>query len=238
MLRPRDKDKDFIAVIDCETTGLGKTDRIIEIAVLFVDITSGNLGDVGTFTTLINPECDVGPTHIHKITNEMAACAPTFDQVAGPLAEALDGTILAAHNLPFDGRMLQQDFKRVGVNFSKGWGICTYQLTGLSLSEACKEFGITQTGAHIALGDAIATAELMALLIAGTEIEGDYATATNYEHLLPSNHKPVDRLQAKEEARKQGREARRQERSVRRQERSERKQERAARRQERRNRRK
>ncbi len=205
MLKPKQEDEEFIAVIDCETTGLGKTDRIVEIAVLFFDITSGQLGSMESFTTLINPECDVGPTHIHKITNEMAACAPTFDQIAGSLAAALDGTILAAHNLPFDGRMLKQDFERVGVNFSKGWGICTYQLTKMKLSEACREFGIAHTSAHSALGDAIATAELMAHLVVGKEIEGDYASATNYEHLLPSNYKPMDRRQALREARSRGR---------------------------------
>ena len=139
----------------------------------------------------------------------MAALAPTFGQIAGSLAAALDGTILAAHNLPFDGRMLQQDFARVGADFSKGWGICTYQLTKLKLGEACKKFGVEHVGSHSALGDVLATTELMAKLIAGEEISCDFASVENYDHLTPSQFKPLDRGQAARQTRSRTRGGRR-----------------------------
>jgi DNA polymerase III epsilon subunit-like protein len=54
------------AVVDVETTGLfHRIDRIIEIAVIRVD---GNGNLVDEYVTLVNPNRDLGPTHIHGIT--------------------------------------------------------------------------------------------------------------------------------------------------------------------------
>ena len=46
-------------VIDCETTGLGRHDRIVEIAALTLDPKTWELVD--EYDTLINPERDLGP---------------------------------------------------------------------------------------------------------------------------------------------------------------------------------
>ena len=55
-----------LVVIDCETTGLGSNDRIIEIAVLTLDPRTWEPTD--EYETLINPERDIGPVGIHGIT--------------------------------------------------------------------------------------------------------------------------------------------------------------------------
>lgn len=46
-------------VIDCETTGLGKYDRVLEVAA--VTVNSDTLEVVDEYDTLINPQRDVGP---------------------------------------------------------------------------------------------------------------------------------------------------------------------------------
>ena len=54
------------AALDFETTGLfpQKHDRVIEIGMVLLD-KHGNVE--GEWASLINPERDVGPTHIHGI---------------------------------------------------------------------------------------------------------------------------------------------------------------------------
>ena len=106
-----------LVVIDCETTGLGSNDRIIEIAVLTLDPRTWEPTD--EYETLINPERDVGPVGIHGITASMVEAAPTFPEIITTLAHRLHGAILIAHNLSFDARMLGYEFKRLGVDFGR-----------------------------------------------------------------------------------------------------------------------
>ena len=121
-----------LVVIDCETTGLGSNDRIIEIAVLTLDPRTWEPTD--EYETLINPERDVGPVDIHGITASMVEAAPTFPEIITTLAHRLHGAILIAHNLSFDARMLGYEFKRRGVDFDAGSGLCTYRATGSKLN--------------------------------------------------------------------------------------------------------
>ena len=69
------------AVVDLETTGVYPSkDRIIEVAVVHLDV-SGQL--IGEFSTLIDPHRDVGPTHIHGITAADVMGAPGFPPRSG-----------------------------------------------------------------------------------------------------------------------------------------------------------
>ncbi len=147
-----------LTVIDCETTGLGRQDRIVEIAVVTLDSQTWEPTD--EYDTLINPERDVGPVGVHGITATMVEAAPMFAEVAAALRRRLHGSILVAHNLPFDTRMLRQEFDRLGVAFSAGAGLCTFRATGEKLIAACQRFGIRLNNQHRALADARATATL------------------------------------------------------------------------------
>ena len=109
-------------VIDTETTGLGKSDRIVEIAAITIDPKTGEIID--EFETLVNPQRDIGPTSIHGITPSMVEAAPTFDEIATALARRLTGAILAGHNLSFDVRMLFQEYGRLNSSFDAGHGRC------------------------------------------------------------------------------------------------------------------
>jgi DNA polymerase III epsilon subunit-like protein len=63
-------------VVDLETTGLfpQQHDRIVEIAI----VTVSDAGHIEQeWSTLVNPQRDVGPTHIHGITAREVLDAPT-----------------------------------------------------------------------------------------------------------------------------------------------------------------
>ena len=163
-----------LVVIDCETTGLGSNDRIIEIAVLTLDPRTWEPTD--EYETLINPERDVGPVGIHGITASMVEAAPTFPEIITTLAHRLHGAILIAHNLSFDARMLGYEFKRLGVDFDAGSGLCTYRATGSKLITACRRYEIKLSNQHRALADARATAALARKIFANAETNLGAAT--------------------------------------------------------------
>ncbi len=145
-------------VVDVETTGFGRYDRLVEIAAVTLD--PKTLETIEEYDTLINPERDVGPTGVHGITAAMVEAAPTFTEIIAAVAGRLQGAVLIAHNLAFDKRMLLQEFDRGGVAIDPGDGLCTYRATKKKLCLACDEHNIPLTCHHRALADAQATAEL------------------------------------------------------------------------------
>lgn len=97
------------AIIDTETTGFGTKDRLVEIAVVVVE----GREIVLEWETLINPERDISNSSIHGITPELVSLAPTFSEIESDLSRLIDGTVMVAHNLSFDQRMIEQEFKRI-----------------------------------------------------------------------------------------------------------------------------
>lgn len=87
------------SVVDIETTGLHRTDRIVEVAVISAD---GSGRPVKVWETLVNPERRPGPTHVHGIEPTECAKAPSFRQIARDLHDRLTGSVLIGHNLQFD----------------------------------------------------------------------------------------------------------------------------------------
>lgn len=146
-------------VIDCETTGLGKYDRVLEVAAVTIDSTT--LEVIDEYDTLVNPQRDVGPVNIHGITASMVELAPSFDEIAGSLASRISGNVLVAHNLSFDVRMLRNEYDRLQVTLDDGRGICTLANTHEKLHLACARHGISISHQHRALADARATAALL-----------------------------------------------------------------------------
>lgn len=145
-------------VVDVETTGFGRSDKIVEIAAITLDSATWEMID--EYDTLINPERDVGPTGVHGITASMVEAAPTFSDVIAAIAARLQGAVLIAHNLAFDARMLRYEFERRGIAIDPGAGLCTYLATRKKLVLACEELDIPLSQQHRALADARATAEL------------------------------------------------------------------------------
>lgn len=157
------------AVIDVETTGFrtSEEDRIAEIGVIHLT----HEGRVtGEWTTLVNPERDLGPEHVHGITSDDAGRAPTFEEIAGSLATLLRGRVPVAHNLAFDARFVSYEFRRLGVEvpLDHRLGVCTmiwaaHYLPGdpRTLDACCAVAGVPLDGHHEALPDARAAAGLL-----------------------------------------------------------------------------
>jgi DNA polymerase-3 subunit epsilon len=131
------------AVVDVETTGLNpyRHDRIVEIAVLLV---SSDGSVVREFASVINPERDVGPTHIHGLSAGDVLQAPLFSEVATPLLEVLRPSVaIVGHNARFDLSFLSLEFQRLGVEFPHCEVVDTMHMSrGGSLAACCACHGI------------------------------------------------------------------------------------------------
>lgn len=154
-------DKLEYAVVDVETTGFGNRDRIIEIGVVLLD---HRLRVIDEYETLIDPERDLGPTHVHGISPKMISMAPTFGEVASAIAKRISNRVVVAHNLIFEERMLRLEFERIRATFDPGEGICTLKLTKQKLPTACQMLGVKPPRHHRALADARASAGLLKAL--------------------------------------------------------------------------
>ncbi len=163
----------MFAIIDIETCG-GKFDyrrgRIIEISILLHD----GLTVTDKFTTLINPECHIGPAfrNITGITDEMVAGAPRFCEVAKKIVELTENRIFVGHNVKFDYGFVRDEFAHLGYAYRRDT-LCTVRLSrklmprlaSYSLGKLCASLNIPIEGRHRAEGDATATAKLLDHLI-------------------------------------------------------------------------
>ncbi|KIQ64554.1 DNA polymerase III subunit epsilon [Kitasatospora griseola] len=153
------------AVVDVETTGLGRTDRVISAGVYQLD-PDGEVTD--HWYTLVNPERDPGPIWIHGLTSEVLAGAPTFPEVADEFAERLRDRVMVAHNALFDWNMISREFSRAGLRAPVEQRLCTMVLArdlrlplpNGKLSSLAAHFGVSQRQAHHALDDARVLAEV------------------------------------------------------------------------------
>jgi DNA polymerase-3 subunit epsilon len=161
----------MFAIVDIETTGGSPvTSRITEIAIFLFD----GKEVVDEFTSLINPECYIPPniTRLTGITNEMVANAPRFYEVARRIVEITEGATFVAHNVTFDYKFIQTEFKRLGYDYNRPT-LCTVRLSrkhmpgypSYSLGSICDNLGISINGRHRAAGDALATVKLFQELL-------------------------------------------------------------------------
>lgn len=155
-----------ITIVDIETTGGSpRYDRIVEIGM--VQLENGIV--IRQFQKLINPERNIPENviFIHGITNETVAKAPTFNEIAGDIAEFLADSIFVAHAVQFDYGFIKAEMERAGYSFHMK-RLCTArlgrkllpQLKSHSLANLCRFFQIENKRAHRALEDAEATAAL------------------------------------------------------------------------------
>ncbi|MFI5149295.1 MAG: exonuclease domain-containing protein [Bacteroidia bacterium] len=163
----------MFAIVDIETCG-GQYEyhrgRIIEICILLHD----GLQVVDKFSTLINPECEIGTffTRLSGITNEMVANAPRFHEVAKNILDFTEDRIFVGHNVAFDYSFVKAEFLALGYKYKRET-LCTVRLSrkllpgkiSYSLGRLCSSLGIENNARHRAEGDAVATAQLLDLLL-------------------------------------------------------------------------
>lgn len=169
------------AVIDLETTGFSpaRGDRVVEVGVVLLD---RDARVVQEWTTLVNPQRDIGATHVHGIRARDVVDAPLFGDIARDVVDLLGGRTLIAHNQAFDVRFLRAELAAQGFELSEEFAaLCTMlwsrrTLGASKLGDVCSALGIDNAhahAAHAALGDAQATAQVFAALRRMTD--GDHS---------------------------------------------------------------
>jgi DNA polymerase-3 subunit epsilon len=158
-----------LAFFDLETTGVNtRSDRIVEIAVLKYP----PRGSVRSFEYRINPEIPIpaDATRVHGIQDEDVALAPTFAQVADRLITFLEGCDLAGFNVRrYDLPLLQQELQRCGKSLPMDdrhiidVQSIFHMKEPRDLSAALRFYCSREhTGAHGAMADVRATADILA----------------------------------------------------------------------------
>ena len=158
------------AIVDVETTGLHPVkDRVVEVAVIRMD-PSGLLID--EWATLVNPGVRVAATRLHGLDQTMLEDAPRFHEVAEELLWRLAGSVIVAHNAPFDSAFLQAETVRAGIAWGPIEGFCTMATAlqlGLTkqrrLDLCCRELGVVISHDHAALEDARGVRAILERLI-------------------------------------------------------------------------
>jgi DNA polymerase-3 subunit epsilon len=158
------------SVLDVETTGLYfRSDRIVEVAVLQLD-QSGR--ELGSWTTLLNPQRDVGASFLHGLRARDLVSAPLFPSIADELLSMLGGTVVVGHNPRFDVTFVHAECARAGIPWAAPDTLCTMAVGhGLGLfasrrlDDCCAELGVRLDERHTALEDARAVAGILAKLL-------------------------------------------------------------------------
>src|SRR3954471_14954479 len=113
-------------VVDLETTGGSALfDRVLEVAAIRVQ--NGVVQD--RLERLVEPGMPIPPfvTRITGINASLVQGKPSFDSVLPDLRRLMDGAVLVAHNVAFDGNFLASAFKRSGTPWDAE-KVCTLRL--------------------------------------------------------------------------------------------------------------
>ncbi len=160
------------AVLDFETNGLSSPERAIEVGVAV--FRAGK--EVTSFSSLVDPGTPLSPfvVRLTGITERHLQGAPSFAALWPRLEAVLSGRVLAAHNLPFDGRILQAEAERLPAPLPPLRGrLCTLWLAKRllprsepkSLDALAFRFGLSFKARHRALDDARVTGRILFRLI-------------------------------------------------------------------------
>ncbi len=164
----------FVA-FDFETTGLlPACDRVVEIGA-----TAFRLQEIGgqwrvipdgEYESLINPGCPIpqAATAIHGIDDLDVSAAPSFKTASATFLPFIEGSILIAHNAPFDTTFLRAETMRAGLEPPTNpaydtIAIAKTAVSGLpsySLKSLATAFRIQQNAAHRGGDDARVCMEL------------------------------------------------------------------------------
>lgn len=169
-------------VFDTETTGLlPHKDEIVQIGA--IRVVNGKLVRGEIVDQLVNPGMPIPPasTKVHKVTDAMVATAPPISEAARAFHGFANGSVIVAHNAPFDMAFLRRHAPVAGVEW-KNPILDTVLLSAILFGQSDEHtldalserlgVGIDERLRHTALGDAVATAEVLCKLIPMLEARG------------------------------------------------------------------
>lgn len=160
-------------VLDLETTGGNRNDDMItEIGA--VKVRGGE--QLGTFQTLVNPGQAIPPqiTVLTGLTNALVAPAPRIESVLPSLLSFIGDSVIVAHNSAFDMGFIRAALRRAERPAWAGTVIDTVPLArrlvrdevpNCKLGTLASRFRFEHQPSHRALDDALATVDLLHLLI-------------------------------------------------------------------------
>lgn len=160
-------------VLDLETTGTDpRSDEICEVGA--VRVRGGEV--LGTFQTLVNPGRALSPriTVITGLTDAVLAPAPRMDAVLPSLLEFIGDAVVVAHNARFDVGFIAAACERRGHDPFSPMVVDTVTLArrlvrdevpNCKLGTLADRFGLAHRPSHRALDDALATCDLLHLLL-------------------------------------------------------------------------
>ncbi len=160
-------------VLDLETTGGNRNeDTITEIGV--VKVRGGEC--LGTFHTLVNPGRAIPPqiVMLTGLTDAVVATAPRIETVLGSLRDFLGDSVFVAHNAAFDLGFLRAAFARddrpeyrptVVDTAALARRLLRDEVPNCKLSTLASRLRLDHTPSHRALDDALATTDLLHLLL-------------------------------------------------------------------------
>ncbi|MEM9118463.1 MAG: 3'-5' exonuclease [Cyanobacteria bacterium P01_F01_bin.56] len=134
----RQVSQSLLTVVDVETTGSlpYRGARVIEVSVLQASLADGILHQE---THLINPGVRVPPmiTRVTGITPAMVSQGSFPEEVWPDCLERLETGVLTAHNLEFDYRFLQSEYRHLEYAFNRPATkqLCTVLLSRLLLAD-------------------------------------------------------------------------------------------------------
>lgn len=179
---PADRDRRLddltFVVFDTETTGLRPEsgDRVISLA--GVRVRGGQVKHGEIFDALIQPGRTIPSESVtfHGITDAMVMAAPAIDLVLPAFLRFAREAVLVGHEASFDLRFLEPEARRLGLpSLTATRPILDTRLLSRSLhgpgeshtlETVALRLGVSVTGRHSALGDALITAEILVRLLA------------------------------------------------------------------------
>jgi len=160
-------------VLDLETTGGNRNDdSITEVGAIKV---RGGVS-LGTFQTLVNPGRAIPPqiTMLTGLSDALVSSAPRIEAVLPSLIDFIGDAVVVGHNVGFDLAFLRAAFQRDGRTPWSGTVVDTVALArrlvrdevpDCRLGTLASRFRLDHRPSHRALDDALATADLLHLLI-------------------------------------------------------------------------
>ncbi|GAB7004266.1 DEDD exonuclease domain-containing protein [Nocardioides sp. AN3] len=158
-------------VVDLETTGGSAEGGSMITEIGAVKVRGGEV--LGEFQTLVNPRSEI-PAFIAVLTgisNAMVVDAPSIESALPAFLEFAQGSVLVAHNAPFDVGFLRHFADRQGRPWPSFEVLDTAKLArrvitrddapNCKLSSLAKVFNSTTTPNHRALSDARATVDVL-----------------------------------------------------------------------------
>ncbi len=158
-------------MVDLETTGGSASGGSMITEIGAVKVRGGEV--LGEFQTLVNPHTQIPPfiAVLTGITNSMVGDAPPIESVLPAFLEFAAGSVLVAHNAPFDVGFLQWFAARQGLAWPSFEVLDTAKIArrvitrddapNCKLSSLARAFHASTTPNHRALSDARATVDVL-----------------------------------------------------------------------------